>query len=284
MAESYYTILTTVGQAKLANSYALGTKLNLTTFKVGDGGGAYYNPTADQTALKNQVWTGNISSIYVDADNPNWIVIEVVIPSSDGGFMIREAGVFDDAGNMIAIGKYPETYKPVLADGSAKDLYIKMILEVSNTASITLKIDPSVVLATKKDIQLLQNQISTITIPVTKVNAKTGEVVLKASDIKADDGTTLEEIKENFVSHSADTMTYSVIKSGLDSNGIYATIQHKRSDGTLILKSVLSGGTSPNYTTRTETYYKTDGTTIDKTATYTITYDANGMVASEVMQ
>ncbi len=140
MAESYYTILTTVGQAKLANSYALGTKLNLTTFKVGDG-----------------------------------------------GFMIREAGVFDDAGNMIAIGKYPETYKPVLADGSTKDLYIKMILEVSNTSVVNLKIYPSVVLATKKDITILQNQINNITIPVTKVNRKTGDITLKASDIKADD-------------------------------------------------------------------------------------------------
>jgi phage-related tail fiber protein len=162
MAENFYTIVTAIGKAKIANSYALGTKLNLAQFKVGDGGGVYYNPTEDQTLLRNQVWSGNISSIYVDDNNPNWIVVEVVIPATDGGFMIREAAIFDDTGNMIAIGKYPETYKPLLEDGSAKDLYIKMILEVSNTSSITLKIDPSVVLATKKDITILQNQINAL--------------------------------------------------------------------------------------------------------------------------
>lgn len=85
-------------------------------------------------------------------------------------------------------------------------------------------------------------------------------------------------------SYLADFTTYSIVKSNLDSNGIYTTIQHKRKDGTLILNSVLSDGTSPQYTTRTETYYKADGTTVDKAATYTIAYDANGMVASEVLQ
>jgi phage-related tail fiber protein len=206
MAENFYTIVTAIGQAKIANTYALGTKLNLTKFNVGDGGGAYYNPTADQLALKHQVWSGNINSISVDPDNPNWIVMEIVIPSTEGGFMIREAAVFDDVGNMIAIGKYPETYKPVVAEGSAKDLYIKMILEVSSTASITLKIDPSVILATKKDITTLQNQIANISVPVKSVNSKTGDVVLNAGDIKAADGQSVE-------SHLADSVQQLGLKS-----------------------------------------------------------------------
>ena len=180
MAESFYTILTKVGKAKLANSYALGTKLNLTQFKVGDGSGTYYNPTEDQTTLKNQVWSGNISSITTDTNNPNWIVIEAIIPVSDGGFMIREAAVYDDAGDMIAIGKYPETYKPVLADGSAKDLYIKMILEISNTSTVTLKIDPSSVLATKNDIENLRKQIPIITVSsATPANVKPNDIWFK---------------------------------------------------------------------------------------------------------
>jgi len=83
--------------------------------------------------------------------------------------------------------------------------------------------------------------------------------------------------------HLAETAYYSTVKSGMDSNGIYTEVGHKRSDGTLILKSVLSGGTSPKYTTRTETKYKIDGTTVEWTKTYTITYDSNDSVASEVL-
>lgn len=93
----------------------------------------------------------------------------------------------------------------------------------------------------------------------------------------------VKQVNDAFVSHKADTVSYSVYKSNLDANGIYTTVDHKRTDGSLILQSVLSGGTSPQYTTRAETYYKSDGTTVDKTVTYTISYDVNGMVVSEVM-
>ncbi|KEH84609.1 phage tail protein [Clostridium novyi] len=196
MAEQFYTILTAIGKAKMANTTALGTKVNLTKFQVGDGNGTYYNPTEDQTGLKHKTWEGPISSITVDENNPNWIVIEVIIPSNVGGFMIREAGVFDDEGNMIAIGKYPETYKPVASNGSTKDLIIKMILEVSNTSSVTLKVDPTVILATQKDIQTLNNRIGNIKVPVQSVNSKTGVIELKAVDIKTADGTNLEEFKK----------------------------------------------------------------------------------------
>lgn len=159
MAEQFYTILTSLGKAKIANSGALGTKVNFTKFKVGDGGGTYYNPTEDQTDVKNKVWEGKISSITINESNPNWIVIETVIPTSVGGFTIREAGIFDDENNLIAIGKYPETYKPIAAEGSSKDLLIRMILEVSNAENVNLKVDPTVILATKKDIQVLEAKI-----------------------------------------------------------------------------------------------------------------------------
>ena len=162
MSEQFYTILTSVGQAKITSSAALGTKLNFVKFKVGDGSGAYYNPTESQIDVKNKVWEGNISSISVDESNPNWIVIETVIPTLYGGFTIREAGIFDDENNLIAIGKYPETYKPVAAEGSSKDLLIRMILEVSNAENINLKVDPTVILATKKDIQTLESKLQLI--------------------------------------------------------------------------------------------------------------------------
>lgn len=150
MAENFYTILTTVGHAKIANSQVTGQKVDLTEMAVGDGAGGYYNPTQTQTALRNEVWRGNIASVAVDENNPNWIVIEGVIPSSVGGFFVREVGIFDTAGDMIAIGKYPETYKPVTTEGSAKDLYIRMIIEVTNASAVQLKIDPSVIIASRK--------------------------------------------------------------------------------------------------------------------------------------
>lgn len=199
MAEQFYTILTKVGKAKIANATALGTKVNLTKFQVGDGDGAYYNPTEDETQLKNKVWESNISSITIDENNPNWIVLETIIPGDVGGFMIREAAALDDEGNMIAVGKYPETYKPVVGDGSTKDLVIKMILEVSNTASVTLKVDPTVILATRKDIQVLNNKIENIKVPVTSVNSKTGSIELKASDIKTEKGQTVESQLDDMV-------------------------------------------------------------------------------------
>lgn len=152
MAEQFYTILTAIGKAKIANSAALGEKVELTHLALGDGGGSYYNPTEDQTALRNEVWRGAISTVDIDAENSNWIAIQTVVPSQHGGFMIREAGVFDDEGDLIAVGKYPETYKPLAADGSIKDLVVRMILEVGNTSSVQLKVDPTIVLATKKDI------------------------------------------------------------------------------------------------------------------------------------
>ena len=213
MAEQFYTIPTNIGKAAIANASTLGTKVNFTHFALGDGNGSYYNPTETQTELKNEVWRGQIGSITVDKENPNWIVLETIIPASIGGFMIREAGVFDVDGNLLAVGKYPETYKPVVADGSAKDLCVRMILEVANTSVVNLKIDPTIILATKKDIDVLSNRITKnendITglkkevnehkaematqdttghiklsdIPVKSVNKKTGEVVIDVEDI-----------------------------------------------------------------------------------------------------
>ncbi|SHJ50342.1 phage tail protein, partial [Clostridium magnum] len=161
MAENFYTILTNTGKAQIANASALGIKVNFTTLKLGDGNGAYYNPTETQTTLVHEVWSGNIGNITVDSTNANWLVLETVIPADVGGFMIREAGVFDDKGNLLAVGKYPETYKPIVSQGSAKDLRIRIIIEVTNTAAVTLKVDPAVILATKKEVGDLVNLATT---------------------------------------------------------------------------------------------------------------------------
>lgn len=159
MAEQFYTILTKVGKAKIANATALGTKVNFCKFQVGDSNGTYYNPTEEQAELRHKVWEGNINNIRIDGENPNWIIIEVLLPSNVGGFMIREAAILDDEDNVVAIAKYPETYKPQTQDGSSKDILIRTILEISNASSVTLKLDPTVILATKKDIEVLENKI-----------------------------------------------------------------------------------------------------------------------------
>lgn len=162
MAAQFYTILTEIGKAKIANSGVMGTKINFTKLKIGDGNGSYYNPTEKQTDLVNTKWEGNITHVGTDEKNPNWIVIEVMVPANVGGFTIREYGAFDDEGNMLAISKCAETYKPTADDGSTKELLIKMILAVSNTENITLKIDPTIIFAKKSEIEELKNIVNDI--------------------------------------------------------------------------------------------------------------------------
>lgn len=165
MAENFYTILTAVGKAKIANAQITGTKVDLSQMAVGDGNGSYYNPTESQIALKNELWRGNINTIDVDAENSNWIIIETIVSAAAGGFSVREVGLFDTAGDLIAIGKYPETYKPQLQDGSAKDLYIRMIIEVTSATSVTLKIDPTITIASREyvddQIEIVDHKVTT---------------------------------------------------------------------------------------------------------------------------
>lgn len=147
--EQFFSLLTTTGAAQLSNAVALAQTVDITEMAVGSGeADAYYTPTEAQTALETEVFRGAVNNKYVHADNANWVVFELAIPAVEGPFTVREAGIFDDAGNLIAIAKLPETYKPALAQGSAKDLLIKFVLQTSNAAQVELLVDPGVVLAT----------------------------------------------------------------------------------------------------------------------------------------
>ncbi|WP_197229878.1 phage tail protein [Lysinibacillus sphaericus] len=146
----FYTILTNAGLAAIANATVNQKQVNFAKIAVGDGNGAYYTPTQEATALRKQVWIGNVSSVTTDPDNANWVVVETVIPGNVGGFEIRELGIFDENNVLLAIGKIPLTYKPKFEEGSSKDLYIKAIFEVTNASAVTLKVDPSVIYASKK--------------------------------------------------------------------------------------------------------------------------------------
>ena len=150
MTVKYYAILTNQGAARLANATMLGSKLNLTQMAVGDANGVLPTPDPAQTKLINQKRIAPLNLLSVDPNNQSQIIAEQIIPENEGGFWIREIGLYDDEGVLIAVANCPETYKPQLQEGSGRTQTIRMILVVTNTEVITLKIDPSVVLATRK--------------------------------------------------------------------------------------------------------------------------------------
>ncbi|WP_426710089.1 phage tail protein [Enterobacter cloacae complex sp. 284J4] len=158
MATKYYALLTNVGAAKLANATALGEQVEITQMAVGDGNGALPTPNPAQTALVHELRRAPLNTLTIDPVNTNQIIAEQVIPEDVGGWWIREIGLYDSKGDLIAIANCAETYKPLLQEGSGRMQVIRVILIVSSTQAVTLKIDPSVVLATRQyvDDQIIQ--------------------------------------------------------------------------------------------------------------------------------
>ncbi|ECI5205080.1 TPA: phage tail protein [Salmonella enterica subsp. enterica serovar Paratyphi C] len=163
MDNEFYTLLTDWGMAKIASALADKKQIHLQKMAVGDGGGQYYEPTASQTNLRHEVWRGEMNTLTVAPNNPNWLIAELVLPEDVGGWYVREVGVFDDEGELIAIGKFPESYKPLLPGGCGKQVCIRLIMELSNTTAVTLTVDPSIVLATRDyvDARLDEHEHST---------------------------------------------------------------------------------------------------------------------------
>ena len=149
MSQTYFAILTAIGEAKLANATALGTTLQLTQMGVGDGNGSTPLPNRSQTTLVRENRRAPLNRLFVDPANASQIIAEQVIPEEIGGWWIREIGLYDTDGNLCAVANCPDTYKPVLAEGSGRTQVIRMVLIVSNTAAVQLKIDPAIVLATR---------------------------------------------------------------------------------------------------------------------------------------
>ena len=138
------------GQAKIANAIALGVPLKITHMAVGDGNGQPVTPNPARTALVREQRRAPLNTLFQDPLNPAQLVAEQIIPEAVGGWWIREVGLFDDSGTLIAIANSPDTYKPQLSEGSGRTQTIRMVLIVSDTSAVELKIDPSVVLATRK--------------------------------------------------------------------------------------------------------------------------------------
>ncbi|WP_233450893.1 phage tail protein, partial [Xenorhabdus nematophila] len=150
MSTKFFALLTQLGADKLANAAALGTRIEITHMAVGDGGGKLPTPDTKQTKLINEKRRAAINTLSIDPKNTNQVIAEQVIPENEGGWWIREIGLFDKDGILIAVGNCAETYKPQLQEGSGRTQTIRMILIVSSADAVTLKVDPSVILATRE--------------------------------------------------------------------------------------------------------------------------------------
>ncbi|HGM3521150.1 TPA: phage tail protein, partial [Clostridioides difficile] len=240
--KSYYTIITDVGKAKIANASVTGNKVGFVKIQLGDGGGSEYTPTESQTALKNVVWEGNIGNTTTDETAPNCIILESLIPSSVGGFMIREIGYLDDENNLIAISKYKECYKPSIEQGAVVDMKVKTVLIVSNVNNIELKIDPTIIFATLKDIQDLETKIGTTKTELTsnietaktelntridteneKQNIKIDQLIAGGSNVASTQTITIDDWVEDAESGFKATVTHGLLTQRIVVNIIDAT-------------------------------------------------------------
>jgi hypothetical protein len=150
MPQTYFCLLTKVGEAKDANAKALGIPFKITDMAVGDGNGVLPVPDPARTSLVHQVRRAPLNSLKRDPVNQSQLIAEQVIPETEGGWWIRELGLYDQDGDLIAIGNCAESYKPQLAQGSGRTQVVRMVLIMSSAGQVELKVDPSIVLATRQ--------------------------------------------------------------------------------------------------------------------------------------
>ncbi|OFU05401.1 phage tail protein [Clostridium sp. HMSC19D02] len=215
----------------MANASVTGNKVGFVKIQLGDGGGSEYTPTESQTALKNVVWEGNIGNTTTDETAPNCIILESLIPSNVGGFMIREIGYLDDENNLIAISKYKECYKPSIEQGAVVDMKVKTVLIVSNVNNIELKIDPTIIFATLKDIQDLETKIDTTKTELNtridteneKQNIKIDQLIAGGSNVASTQTITIDDWVEDAENGFKATVTHSLLTQRIVVNIIDAT-------------------------------------------------------------
>lgn len=159
MADKYYTLLTDYGLDEIMKAVQEKAKVNITEFAVGDGGGFKCTPQAGAQTLENEVWRGPVSACYISEESKNTLIVESVVPYNAGGFTVREMGIFDDKGGMIAICNAPDTQKVKFSDGVVHELSLSMELELENAGSVYLEVDPNVISATKKDLEKMQEAL-----------------------------------------------------------------------------------------------------------------------------
>lgn len=156
MAKSeYYTILTKIGIAKFIAARASGNGVNLKSFKLSS---KVILPSEEMQSLEEIVYEANINSKSVDENNPNYINLMCYVPSDIGGFEINAIGIYDEVGDLLAV-EVPRTYKPILKEGSAKELMIKIVMELSNAEEVILKLDPSVIMASRDYVDAIKIEL-----------------------------------------------------------------------------------------------------------------------------
>lgn len=155
----YEAVVTDLGDQLMMDAIANGRKVAITEFAVGDGAGEYYKPSTEMTALKNEKWRGLINSCKVSSEAPNVLEVSAICPGDAGGFTIREMGVFDEAGNMIAICNCPATPKVPISDGVVNEMRLEMEIALINGNAIELVVDPNIVTATKVDVEELRREM-----------------------------------------------------------------------------------------------------------------------------
>lgn len=227
MASTYFTVVTDSGTRKMLEALDKGEKLSITEFAVGDGGGRFYTPATNAKELKNEVWRGPVNACYISEESENLLIIESVIPSDTGGFTIREMGVFDKNGTLIAICNTPDTQKVKVSDGVVHELDLSMEIALANADSVELIVDPTVVMATKKDIERLRLEVKA---QIEAINATTQEQIQEALSIAGSFEKNMDGIKRDMLKMAmtvatltdADTIDFenAVIETFADNNDV----------------------------------------------------------------
>ncbi|MEE7420086.1 phage tail protein [Escherichia marmotae] len=150
MSIKFKTVITTAGAAKLAAATTTsGQKVSITHMAVGDGNGNLPEPSASQTALNHEVWRGTLNKITQNSKAPNQVIAELVIPPEVGGFWMRELGLYDSTGTLIAVASMAESYKPLLTEGSGRAMTCRMIIIISDINAVSLSVDSTTIMATQ---------------------------------------------------------------------------------------------------------------------------------------
>ncbi|MCF8596202.1 phage tail protein [Klebsiella sp. 2019SCSN059] len=157
MAE-YITTLTEYGAARMAQAALTGVAVDFAEMAVGDGGGSVPVPDPTSAQLVNEVYRARLNRVVVADTAANIIRTEMIMLPQVGGFWLREAALYDEAGHCLAVASLPPSYKPLLSEGSGRLHSVNLWIAVSNTASVELKADPSVILATAGEVQAAKDE------------------------------------------------------------------------------------------------------------------------------
>lgn len=249
--EDFYSIITIKGAELINNALAKGEKIDLSFIAVGDGGGNYYEPQANQTKLKNELYRTNIAEVTN-------LTAKALIPTDIGGFYIREVGVFDNHNNLILIAKQPETYKPIEEQGSIKELWIKVTIKAIASEVLQIKVDKSLQYATVNWVLSLFDDYKNSTSMRTAMYDTNQNGLVDTCEIIDGGGFTNFESPENIIS---DQMMNAIIYDK-NMNGIIDTCEYI--DGaTFILDEIDEDKKQPEYFLNSKDYDKNQDLKVD---------------------